>query len=285
MKMICVLTALLALGTMSMAEPAAEVVNLEAMVQDARCKQVLVTCLINGQPVRMMLDTGATHTVLHTASAEKLQGVEWVDTSRMQFKGNSTQRPRLLVSSLQVNNAFAERHAFLVVNLDAVRGMMAEPIDGILGMDVLGSMAFTFDPKNGKFHWGAPKGATLQPLYGTRDDAGRMMVQVKVAGKAMELLLDTGSSLTRVYADTWKPGKGAKRAAHVSDIDKAKQQQVVQGKPADMELAPGVVLSKVVPVFCSRDDRSMLGMDVLKDVVLVHLPTAGMPFGSFFIAK
>ena len=46
------------------------------MTQDARCKQILVTGLVNGQPVKMMLDTGATHTVLHTGSAEKLKGVK-----------------------------------------------------------------------------------------------------------------------------------------------------------------------------------------------------------------
>lgn len=276
---------MLMLGAVVTAAPVEKPVDLETMVQDARCRQVLVNCLINGQPVRMMLDTGATHTVLHAASAERLEGVQWVDTSKMQFKGNSAQRPRLVVAPLQVSEVKAEQHPFLVVDLSGVRSMMAEPIDGILGMDVLGSMPFTFDARAGKFYWGTPQGATLQPLYGTRDDAGRMMVQAEVAGKPVEMLLDTGSSLTRVYADEWKPGKGNSKKAHVSDVDRAQQKQVVLGKAADMELVPGVVLRKVAPVLCSRKERSMLGMDVLKDVVLVHLPTAGVPFGSFFIAK
>lgn len=260
-------------------------IDLNTMVQDARCKQVLVTCLINGQPMRMMLDTGATHTVLHDESADGLKNARWMDTSRMEMKGNSTQRPRVLLASLQAGELAEPQHPILVLNLAGVRGMMAERIDGILGMDILGRLPFTFAPATGRFHWGAPSGATLSPLYGTRDDAGRMIVQAQVNGSPVELLLDTGSSLTRVYADEWKPGKAGRKQAKVSDVDGASQKQVVLGKAADMELTPGVVIRNVTPAFCRRDDRSMLGMDVLKDVVLVHLPTAGTPHGAFFIAR
>lgn len=260
-------------------------IDLNTMVQDARCKQVLVTCLINGQPMRMMLDTGATHTVLHDESADGLKNARWMDTSRMEMKGNSTQRPRVLLASLQAGELAEPQHPILVLNLAGVRGMMAERIDGILGMDILGRLPFTFAPATGRFHWGAPSGATLSPLYGIRDDAGRMIVQAQVNGSPVELLLDTGSSLTRVYADEWKPGKAGRKQAKVSDVDGASQKQVVLGKAADMELTPGVVIRNVTPAFCRRDDRSMLGMDVLKDVVLVHLPTAGTPHGAFFIAR
>ena len=259
--------------------------DLNTMVQDARCKQVLVTCLINGQPMRMMLDTGATHTVLHDESADGLKNAQWMDTSRLEMKGNSTQRPRVLLASLQAGELAEPQHPILVLNLAGVRGMMAERIDGILGMDILGRLPFTFAPATGRFHWGAPSGALLSPLYGTRDDAGRMIVQAQVNGSPVELLLDTGSSLTRVYADEWKPGKAGRKQAKVSDVDGAAQKQVVLGKAADMELTPGVVIRNVSPAFCRRDDRSMLGMDVLKDVVLVHLPTAGTPHGAFFIAR
>ncbi len=275
------------LSTIVAAEPAdiPAAIDLNTMVQDARCKQVLVTCLINGKPMRMMLDTGATHTVLHNESADSLKHAQWLDTSRMEFKGNSSQRPRILLASVQAGQLAEPQHPILVLSLESVRSMMAERIDGILGMDILGRLPFTFAPASGSFHWGAPSGATLTPLYGTRDDAGRMLVQAQVKGRPVEVLLDTGSSLTRVYADEWKPGKAGKKQAKVSDVDSAGQKQVVLGKAADMELAPGVLIRNVSPAFCSRDDRSMLGMDVLKDVVLVHLPTVGTPYGAFFIAK
>ena len=71
----------------------APAVDLMKMNRDARCKQVLVTCLINGTPMRMMLDTGATHTVLHTESAARVPNAQWIDTSHIQFKGNPAYRP------------------------------------------------------------------------------------------------------------------------------------------------------------------------------------------------
>ena len=118
--------------------------DLMSMTQDARCHQIVVTCLINGSPMRMMLDTGATHTVLHAESAARVPQAQWIDTSKIKFRGNSSQQPRLLAAALQVGPALSETHPIMVLRLDAVRGMMAEPIDGIVGMDILGQVPFTF---------------------------------------------------------------------------------------------------------------------------------------------
>lgn len=274
-----------AVGAGTAAGAAIVEVDLSTMVRDSLCGQVLVTCLVHGQPMRMMLDTGATHTVLHDESAARLVGARWPDTSRMKFSGNSAQTPRIVVGSLQVGAVSAPEHPFLVVSLAAVRSMMAEPVDGILGMDVLGAMAFTFDLKQEKYYWGVPEGLVLQPLYGTRDENGRMMVRVHCEGRPLELLLDTGSSITRVYADEWKPGAGGEAIGHMGNVDKATRLKVVRGKAADVELVPGVVSRKLSPVFCSRDDRSMLGMDALTGHVLIHLPGRGTPYGSFFLAR
>ncbi len=259
-------------------------VDIMTMKRDSRCGQVLVTCLIGGQPMRMMLDTGATHTVLHEESVARLSNPRWLDTSGMKFRGNSTQRPKILIAPLQAGPAESPQHPIMVISLAAVRSMLAEPIDGILGMDVLGSLPFTFDLRSEECYWGVPAGAKLVPLYGRRDDNGRMFVQVQCCGKPLELLLDTGSSITRVYEDEWVPGKAKKIAAHLGDVDKAARAQVMAGKPADMELAPGVVLPGVAPIFCPRNDRSMLGMDALKGAVLIHLPGISDPYGSFFTA-
>lgn len=259
--------------------------DLFTMTRDTRCKQVLVTCLIGGQPMRMMLDTGATHTVLHKQSAARLVNARRVDTSGMKFKGNSSQRPEILLTSLQAGPAAAPQLPIMVLDLSAVRGMMAEAPDGILGMDVLGSLPFTFDLRSDKCYWGVPEGVQLVPLYGTRDENGRMFVQLQCGAKPMELLLDTGSSITRVYADEWVPGKAGSISAHLGNVDNASRAEVVAGKPADLVLAPGVVLKKVSPIFCPRDDRSMLGMDALEGHVLIHLPAQQSLYGSFFTIR
>ena len=260
-------------------------VDLQTMKCDSRCGQVLVTCLINGKPMRMMLDTGATHTVLHKESAAALPNAQWLDTSKMTFRGNSSQRPEILMAELQVGDKHAPQHPIMVISLAAVRSMLAEPIDGILGMDVLGAMPFTFDMRSGKCYWGVLAGEPLLPLYGTRDDNGRLMVRVSCAGKSMELLLDTGSSITRVYAKDWKKGKGKKVDARLGDVDTATSRKVTTGVAAKMELVPGVNTATVAPIFCPNDDRSMLGMDALQGVVLVHVPGQSDGFGSFFVTR
>ena len=143
MQIFTFLATMLTAGLVFADEPAPttpQPVDLLTMTQDARCKQVVVTCLINGQPMRMMLDTGATHTVLHEESATALKNARWIDTSQMQFRGNSSQRPKLLVAQLLAGPAESSEHPIMVMNLGAVRSMMAEKIDGILGMDILNAV-------------------------------------------------------------------------------------------------------------------------------------------------
>ena len=49
--------------------------QLMAMERDAHSGLILITAMVNEVPMRMMLDTGATHTILHKDSAAKLQNV------------------------------------------------------------------------------------------------------------------------------------------------------------------------------------------------------------------
>ena len=256
------------------------------MDRDARCKQVLVTCLVNGQPMRMILDTGATHTVLHEESAATLKNAHWLDVSKMKFKGNSVQRPKMLIASLQVGSGVSPKHPVIVVSLAAVRSMMAEKVDGIVGMDILGSLPFTFDLKNNDCFWGYPAGTPFIPLCGERDPNGRLMVRVKSGDKESTLLLDTGSSVTRIRAADWSPGVEGEISGQVGDIDTAARLKLTEGKPGRLELAPGVFLKEIKPLLCNDAERTMLGMDALANATLVHIPSSdeNIPYGTFFLA-
>ena len=260
-------------------------VDLMTMTQDVRCKQVVVTCLINGQPMRMMLDTGATHTVLHEESAASLKDARWIDTSRMLFRGNSSQRPKLLVANLLAGPAESEEHPFMVMNLGAVRSMMAEKIDGILGMDILRAVPFTFDLRRNEFYWGVPQDAQLTPLYAVADGTGRVVVQGLCGGQTVHMLLDTGSSVSRVVAGEWAPGEGEEFGAHIGDIDNATGIRITEGKPGDIELGKGVVAKAVTPILGDKSGPPMLGMDALQGLMLVHVPSEETPHGMFLIAQ
>ena len=264
-------------------------IDLMKMSRDARCGQVLVTCIVNGKPMRMMLDTGATHTVLHNESAATLKNVQWVDTSRMKFNSNSKQNPKILVAPITLGpGVTSPKHPIIVVSLAAVRSMMAEKIDGIIGMDILGSMPFTFDLPNKEYYWGAPEGKRFFPISGGTDSNGRLFMQVKSGEKTFSLLLDTGSSITRISAEDWAPGSAGEISAQIGDVDTASSQKMIQGKPGRLETPPDLLLSNITPLLCDDeggDDRTMLGMDALADSVLVHLPTEESFFGKFFFAK
>lgn len=286
MKILPLLVAML--GVVYAAEPAPApqpAVDIMTMSQDARCKQILVTCLINGQPMRMMLDTGATHTVLHEESAARLKDARWIDTSFMLFRGNSNQRPKLLIASLLAGPAESPEHPFMVMNLGAVRSMMTEKIDGILGMDILGQVPFTFDLRKQEFYWGIPAQAKLVPLHAEAEPTGRVFVLGKCQDKTIRLLLDTGSSVTRVVTEEWAPGAGQEIGAQMGNIDAASGIRVVEGKPGDIELGPGVVAKGVLPILCSAKEHPMLGMDALQNQVLVHVPSPDSPTGLFLLAQ
>lgn len=261
-------------------------VDLMTMKQDARCKQVLVTCLVNGVPMRMMLDTGATHTVLHTESAARVPNAQWLDTSRMQFMGNSAQRPKMMIASLYAGPAESDTHPLVVMDLGAVRSMLAEPVDGILGMDMLQHIPFTFDMKSGEMYWGLPEGVELVPLNAVPDGTGRVVVHARCGGKEMKLLLDTGSSITRVTEAQWAPGVGAEISAQMGNIDSRQGITVTEGKPGDIELGPGVFAKGVAPILCKDGEGPLvLGIDGLNGVILVHVPKADIPGGLFLLAK
>lgn len=287
MRTLIITCAMALLGvTLGNEAPATPAVDLNTMTQDARCRQILVTCLVNGQPMRMMLDTGATHTVLHKESAEKIKNAQWLDTSMIRFAGNAEQKPQMMLGSLMAGSANTPIFPFIVMDLSATRSMMAEKMDGILGMDVLGQLPFTFDLRKNTCYWGIPtNGGSLVPLYAKPDGTGRVVVQAKCAGKELEMVLDTGSSITRVEAEQWAPGAGAEVGAQMGDINRTASIKVTEGKPGDMEIGPGVVVKNLTPILCEKGGLTIMGMDALQGQVLVHIPAEDSPSGHFLLLK
>ena len=262
-----------------------EKTGLPAMTRDSRCGQILTTCFVDGHPMRMMLDTGATHTVLHNESVEKLKNPRWLDTSRITFKGNSKQRPKILIAPLKVGPGTFSQHSVIVVSLAAVRSMMGEKIDGIIGMDILGALSFTFDLRKNEYYWGVPATNKLISIPGKFDANGRLFMHVRNGEKFFSLLLDTGSSSTRIRAEDWSPGIAGQISAKIGNIDTASQQKIRQGNPGCLEVVPDVRLKKISPLICDSGDLTMLGIDALEDNVLVHIPTKKSRFGAFFFAE
>lgn len=269
------------------AQPAAGVqpdaATLMKMERDARCGQLLVTALVGGEPMRLMLDTGATHTVLHEESAAKIKNARMIDTSGLFLRSNTTQVPKMLLASLLVGPGESPMHPMVVMDLSAVRNMLAEKIDGIVGMDFLGSLPFTYDFRKNEYYWGIPAGANLVPLRTEPIGGGRVNVLVTCGGKELKLVLDTGSTITRVAASDWAPGVAGEIVAQMGNVDSASEQKLIEGKPGDVEVAPGVILRGVAPLLGAEGEPAILGLDALKDSVLIHLPSETVEGGLFFM--
>lgn len=288
MKIFQYMVLALGLATVQAAEETVKAVapvDTMTMVQDARCRQVLVTCQINGVPMRMMLDTGATNTVLHSGSLSKLKKPMKMDTSHIQFSGNAKERPDVYLLNVVVAGNRVPNHPVMVLSLDGARSLMAEQIDGIIGMDFLGALPFTFDVASGKLHWGLPEGPLkLAPLYGSKDGGNRLFMNILCDGKPYEILLDSGSTITRLPQSAWPAGAAHTTDLSVSDVNDAAAISATVGKPGVVQLAPGVQLEGVTPVFCGEEEKGILGMDILSRVRLIHVPSTSQASGCFFIA-
>lgn len=263
-------------------EPAAVAAAAEPdMLRDARCGQVLVLIRMNGTPLRMMLDTGATHTVLAPETLAKIPNAQKVDTSGMQFNSSSShQRPQLYVVETQAGPRTFAEHPVLVLPLGGVKQMLQTPIDGILGMDVLRFLPFTLDFRSGgSSHWGEPQDGALPMPLNARPDAGfSPMLTIRVGEKEISnVLLDSGSSATMFEEADWEAGTERTVTVHTADINGGAEQGMSIGKPAVIRLAEGAEQTVTPQLRGGKraDARGILGVDALRGFRLIYSPQKG----------
>lgn len=260
----------------SAVQPAGGKAKIGAMYRDANCGQVLVTCLVNGVPARLLMDTGATHTVLDKRFADEVLKVEYVDTSEMQIQGNAAEIPGLTLGELQAGGAQLRGMAFLVMSLDGVNSMQSVPIDGILGMDAMRYLPFVMDFANNRYSWGSFREMEgFVPLEGELDEGGRLMAKVKSGKRELVLLLDTGSSVTTMLPEQWEPGLAASHRTPVADISGRRMIEVGVGHEGRLQLGKTLFSAEITPQLLPPEaDPGLLGIDALQSLALVHKPDA-----------
>lgn len=252
------------------------------MMRDSEHGQVIVTCKMDDVPLRLLLDTGATHTVLHNGvAAEKLPNAFKLDTAGMQITGNAAGlRPEIIVVKLGIAGGTRSQHPVLVMPLDGVRSMLQHPVDGILGMDVLSHIPFTLDFRQGGVsHWGADTDGKAFPLKARPDRGGCPLVSLRIGEKVLErVLLDSGSTTTLIEPADWEAGEGESCAAQVADVNGRREVKISFGKPAPVELAPGLV-RELTPQLQEGMNRSssaaILGIESLEGLRLIYDPEKG----------
>lgn len=257
------------------------------MRTDVLCGQVLVTCNINERPMLMMLDTGASHTVLHKANASSLPNLEKPDKSQVKPVGNAKKTPDVVLVSVSVAGKSMEKQMVLVMDLKHLHAAMKEKVDGILGMDVLRQLDFTLDFAGGVFHWGAPEQTDgLEELPGRYNEHGCYETELTIDEKKHVFLLDTGCSRSVMKTADWPYEKENECAVQVADINTAKDQEMADGCPTDVSWTEHATLKGFSPMLSSACPRALIGVDSLKSFKLVHkAANPNQPQGQFLIQQ
>ena len=152
---------------------------------------VIVPVMLNGNgPFMMLLDTGATHSVV-TAGVVEATGAQTVARSNVISPTDDTSRPIVAIDELSLGPITAD-----IVLPSVVPDGTFDPdakIQGLIGQDVLAGLRYTIDFKRRVIEWHdrAPphRGVALRLAY----EHGRFLVSLPQHGTPLRLVPDSGA--------------------------------------------------------------------------------------------
>lgn len=164
--------------------------STNAVALEVNGEHILVRGTINGHPVRLVLDTGASHVSLSPEAAQAV-GIGQLRSARFTTFGAEHGSAQMgFAQSVEVGSAVAEDVPVFVAAVPAVF-----EADGFLGLSFLRRFAFRVDYQNRLVAFspaasGAPdKGGSRLRM---RED-GRLVVEAEVDGALARLIVDTGA--------------------------------------------------------------------------------------------
>lgn len=256
------------------------------MRQDPAGGLVVADCMVNGKSARMIVDTGASCTVLDETFAAGLPGLVRL---QVPTKGNARLPHYPAACTVEAGGARFENTPAVVLSLAGVNAVLKQPVQGILGMDTLGTLPFTLDYAAGKFRWGAPGDGRARIAPEQRLDAlKRPYLLCRSGANRQAVLLDTGSSVTLLETGFWAPGAAGSEELRVADVQSDRTDRIQRGKAGELVLAEGVTASGLSPRLLTPGERpgAQLGADALRNTCLQHIPApTGKPSFFFLLPK
>jgi predicted aspartyl protease len=151
-----------------------------------------------------IIDTGTSPSILNIGAARHLDLP--LTQAKLSAIGRQSETFSATVPEIRLGPVQAMSVEVLVTDLSPVERDLNLPIAGILGMDVLGKTSFRLDYANQSMEFGdvAPVGIPIN--LSTRADLP--IAEIKVGGKLLHLLVDTGSDRLVFF--------GARSAAEIS---------------------------------------------------------------------
>ena len=240
--------------------------------------QLVVRCQVNGVECRLLVDTGCSYTVFDMPFVERAFGrdaVRSVKDPRAAFSNIDSIRESgsaLNLHGVSMSISGVEFGGLDVTVIDGDWDSDWDEKDGILGLDVLGSvptlvsvgdrkLVFNLRERKGfkSFTAGGfvPGGEDICSFFGI------------VNGKPVSFLLDTGGNMTQLMGGQgwqWKPG--TKVECKVGDINGIRKVEMACGMPTSVT-ACDVDISLKSPLVKFGDPKlqriNYIGVDTLKD--------------------
>lgn len=250
------------------------------VIRDARGDQLIATCEIEGKPVNMIVDTGATHTTLdETFTRTTFPSLKAADISGP-FQTNAPRPPKMTRANLLVTPLFVEKHPILLLDLSGLNDILQTRVHGVLGMNTMGCLPFIFNVRDQVFRYDAnlKHAPGMKKLRGHLDESNRLVLEARAGGRSYALLLDTGASATLITQSAWQGETGESIPLDSASVKGRSTKEVLLAQPTDFEIGDGLVLHGVAPMLVGESLSNgaqtvgLLGLDSLKNVELYYFP-------------
>lgn len=141
------------------------------------------------EPQNFIIDTGTSPSILNSGVAKTLDLT--LSPAKLSAIGRNSQTLAAVVPEIRLGPLQALSVPVLVTDLSAVERDLDLPIAAILGMDVLGRSSFRLDYERQLIEFGefAPSGIPVD----LSTQANLPIVEIKIGGKVLHLVVDTGS--------------------------------------------------------------------------------------------
>jgi predicted aspartyl protease len=157
---------------------------------------------IGGQKQNFIIDTGTAPSVLNARVARKLALP--VTTAKIVAVGKEIKTGQALVHDLALGPVQVPVLQMNVIDLSQWEKNLGIEVAGLLGMDVLSRASFRLDYDKRELQFGDVEDEGVPVGY--NNSTGLALADAVLQGKAVRLIVDTGSDLVVVYGENWQSG-------------------------------------------------------------------------------
>ena len=215
---------------------------------------------LDGVACRLLVDTGATHTTFTKAFFEKNFPQAKLEKVLLGGTTNVSGSPSLATAGrLRIGDAEFRDFHLMVYPLGGGDGGFLSGVDGILGMNVLGSVRTLLSLSDSKLVFAADDAEKEGFSWALLDPSDPLSVKVRTARCWM--IVDSGASFTFIDSSTGWPSSGEKVQMPGRTVDSVSMLAPERGLPGLLKLKGGAAL-KTIPLVMPHAPNC-IGADVL----------------------